>query len=547
MKLNRISYDLINENVEKLIPFLVQEIRDKKLFLGSAKYMSDNIDPGWYRDIVLKILECDPKFYDDHISKKKALENSKAPFAKDIIRFMAGAQVNSLADFFRFNNPNVVRGIFKAYNNSMRMGGKLDIKNINSFEELEEAVQDYHTDEMAKSEAEQCGFSAVYEDSKFAVFVIDKYIDSSEAPVQEVRELAARETENAHVHACMTTTGWCVRHKGTFEGTYNPPIYFLVYTKRGKRYSKSFLIHFKSNQFKDPGDGVALGSRVASDKKSTKIQAARQFASVIIDNRDTNDFAKTFFESLSNALGDFGGLLNHQDLLEKTVTTSGIVPNGTLKHVKDISREFLTKIIAGTHIALPDLSLLITKFAKLLSENELNDFRARFADKIVANVDDMWGVANFDGVFNSLKEWHGYKEWIEKVEDAVSIRSPGVIFKYIANIRKSRWPEVEGTLSQAPNVRDQKLWYSYKQMFGITDADSGDSADPIKRAYSMAVAKINLTGDVDDSDIEPLLQNLPMAVDFAIRYYGSWTELETELKKPENSDLFKQYREGLRR
>jgi hypothetical protein len=426
------------------------------------------------------------------------------------------------------------------------MGGKLDIKNINSFEELEELVQDYHTGDMAKSESEQCGFNTVYEDNKHAVFLIDKYIDSSEAPVEEIRDLAAKEPENAHVHACMTTTSWCVRHKSTFETGYKPPIYYLVYAKRGRRYSKSFLIHFESAQFKDPGDGIALGGRSASDKKSTKIQEARKFSDKIIDNRDNNEFTKVFFEKLSNALGDFGGLLNHQDLLEKTITISGVVPKGTLTHVKDISREFLTMIIAGTHVALPDLSVLITKFAKLLSENELNDFRARYADKIVANVDDIYGVANFYDVFNSLKEWHGYKEWIEKVEDAISIKSPGIIFKYVANIRKSRWPEVEGALSQSTNVRDQKLWEKYKQMFGVVDAELDINADPLKRAYSMAVAKINLTGDVDDSDIEPLLQNLPLAVDFAIRYYGSWTELEIELKKPENSGLFKQYSEGLR-
>ena len=550
MKLNCISYNLINENVEKLIPFLAKEIRDKRLFIGTNKipwFTTDEMATAWYRDTVLRILECDPKFYDDHISKKKTLDNSKAPFAKDIIRFMDAAQVHSLNEFFQFNSPTVIRGIFKAYNNSMRMGGKLDIKNINSFEELEEAVQDYHTDEMTKSEAEQCGFSAVYEDSKFAVFAIDKYIDSSEAPIQEVRELAAREPENAHVHACMTTTSWCVRHKNTFENTYKPQIYFLVYAKRGRRYSKSFLIHFNSDQFKDPGDGKALGGRIASDKPSTKVQIARKFADIMLDNRNTNDFAKTFFESLSKGNGDFNGVMNHQDLLEKTITASGIVPKGTLSYVKNISREFLTKIVAGTQVSLSDLALLITKFAELLSENELNDFRVRFGDQILANVDVYYTINNYYMVFNSLKEWSGYEKWIGEVEYIILTRSPAMIFKWIVDIRRSRWPEAEGALSQSTNVRDKKLWEKYKAMFGVVDGETDDSkdADPLKKAYAMAVAKMNLTGDVDDSDIEPLLQNLPLAVDFAIKYYGSWVELEQELRKPENSSLLRQYRVGL--
>ena len=532
MKLYQVSYNLISENVEKLLPHLVQECDRYKV-----SCVSWNNEPTVE---ILKLLQCDPKFYDDHIVKKKTLANSKAPFAKDMIRFLAATPEKAISAFLSFNNANLIRDMFKAYNNSMRMGGKIDLKNISSFEELEEAVQDYYTGDIVKSEAEQCGFSAVYEDDRYAVFLIDKYIDSSEAPIQEIRDLAAREPENSHVHACMTTTNWCVRHKNTFEGTYKPPTYYLVYTKRGRRYSKSFLIHFNSGQFKDPGDGIALGGPSTNNRPSTKVKEARRFSNAMIENANTNEFAKKYLEKLSHAKGDFAGILSNQDLLEKTIVLTGIVPYGTLTYVKDISREFLEKIIAGTNVSASDMSILITKFADILSDSELNDYRKRYSDKLIENHDNMYS-SNADVAMNSLKNWNGYENWIEMLERSISIQPAKPIFRYITKIRKKRWPEVEEVLSQDP-----KIWDKYTQMFGIDTAFESSNADPAKRAYSMAVAKLNLTGDVDDSDIEPILKNLPLAIDFAVRYYGSWAELEVELKKPENSGFLRQYREGLR-
>jgi hypothetical protein len=540
MKLSEISY-VLTENVEKLIPYLRQELSRYHAFKipSSANLPQDTAKIDGY---LMALLSYDPKFYEEHIQKKKKLEHCKAPFAKDLIRMFgqSGMELNDINSLHINFNQEEIRGYLKAYNNSKRMGGNIDISKIGTIDDLAEVVEEYHVGEAIPSEAEAYGFDKLYEDSSFVIYNIDKYYDSAESLIPAIKELAETSPENAHVHACFTVTNWCVRHKGAFY-SYKPSAYQLVYTKIGRRYSKTFLIHFQSGQWKDPNDGCGLGCR--GGRASVKLKEAQRFAKAMILNSQQNSFAKEFSENLAVAQKDYKGVENYLDIMnliykEMNTIVPGFFahPNNTNLPIEVISAALRSKM------TVEDLTGIFDKYSSSLSDQDREYGYEKYGMLIIQD-QDIFSKALGNRFFGTeFVKWSGFENWESMLANKVNKHeakiSATALINYAINIRKKRWPEAE--LAMMSNT---KAYNRYEDLFKIGDTNEGT----VGAAFRKAVAKMNLMGDVDDEDIMPLLEDLNFAVQFAIQYYGSgWVELEQELKKPENAELQQNYKTHFR-
>ncbi len=540
MKLSKISY-VLTENVEKLIPYLRQELSRYHAFkIASSANLPQ--DTAKIDGLLMALLSYDPKFYEDHIQKKKKLEHCKAPFAKDLIRMfgLSGLELNDINSLHRNFNQEEIRGHLKAYNNSKRMGGNIDISKIGTIDDLAEAVEEYHVGEAIPSEAEVYGFDKLYEDSRYVIYNIDKYYDSAESPIPAIKELAETSPENAHVHACFTVTNWCVRHKGTFY-SYKPSAYQLVYTKIGRRYSKTFLIHFQSGQWKDPNDGCGLGCK--GGRPSVKLKEAQRFAKAMISNREQNNFAKDFSQNLANAQRDYNGVKNYFDIMnliykEMNTIVPGFFahPNNTDLPIEDISAALRSKM------TVEDLTGILAKYSSSLPDQDREYGFEKYGMLIIQDQGN-FSKALDDRFFGTeFVEWSGFENWenilANKVNKHEAKISAGTLVSYAIMIRRKRWPEAEQAM-----MSNTKAFNRYEDFFKNDEMKVGT----VGAAFKKAVAKMNLMGDVDDEDIMPLLEDIKYAFQFAIQYYGSgWVELEQELNKPENAELQQKYKTHFR-
>ena len=545
MKLSKISY-VLTENVEKLIPYLRQELTRYHAFnrrlAGMFSVVGQSPDTAKIDGLLMALLSYDPKFYEDHIQKKKKLEHCKAPFAKDLIRMfgLSGMELDDINSLHRHFNQEEIRGYLKAYNNSKRMGGNIDISKINTIDDLAEAVEEYHVGEAIPSEAEVYGFDKLYEDSRYVVYNIDEYYDSAESPIPAIKELAETSPENAHVHACFTVTNWCVRHKGTFFG-YKPSAYQLVYTKIGRRYSKTFLIHFQSGQWKDPNDGCGLGC--SGGRASVKLKEAQRFAKAMILNREQNYFANDFSESLAKAQRDFKGVKNYFDVMNLVYKEMNTIIPGFFAHpnnsdlpIEEVSAALRSKM------SVEDLTGILDKYSSSLSDQDREYGYEKYGMLIIEDQGNFSKALESKFFNKEFIQWSGFENWESILANKVTqheakISAVSLVF-YAVNVRRKRWPEAEQAM-----MSNTRAWNRYEDFFKIDEMKVGS----VGAAFKKAVAKMNLMGDVDDEDIMPLLEDLNFAMQFAIQYYGSgWVELEQELKKPENAELLQKYKTHFR-
>jgi len=580
MKLAEIA-EIIIENVEKLLPHLEKQIEQYVLARKEAGLPSygrrENIQftNKWSKKAAEWAIRADPRFLKDK-KKKKTLDRSKAPFAKHIIKWWldpaTGGGIELPEDI------ETTAEYLQKFNKAKQQGLNIDPAQIPSWDDMITLLEPYmQENDEPLDKYTQMGLDTVFEDGPWKMYLVDKWIPGEESTLYP----------GQMTHKAFEGTGVCVKYKSTFEKSYSPPYYLILYKR--KRFA---LIHFPSLQFKNMDD-IPLNTK---DSETAQIFLDKLFAD------DKSWLAEIILNSIGRQYkpyGNFTGLLDNYtdqaaeilvapETIEKIKKDPKLFNKWVMSFDKNI--ESLTHCMQlGLEVYGPQSNLRLfvdylriidpeDRIKKALANRNYAPEYKQLLNQTIDNGFDLTQNQSNQSFFNMFikqiceimpsrtEEFLTFGErWYNKIlkpetipdsrliSAAISFgriemnmdhkptflddiilqtQSPRHAFIWAKISKPQGWPEAEQLI-----VQDEKMAYKYQKEFG--KKLTGKILIPITPQDALRMCMIQNREIPEFEDL--ILTDFNVAIKYATDLIGPWPELEDLLKEKGTTEQKQSY------